>query len=168
MQENVTALHRFKREWQESRGNGHFHSYRTEFPEFHEMRPMMMLRFHATLATGIATCLPGAELPGLIAVLPGHSGLLPAKRKVPGSCMGKSILFLSLSFPRCKRRMLSLTSYIRMAGRVHSLAKGSEALAVTVLRKSRKLLQAVPAGRASKGKSHVRPHAANGDAQGTS
>lgn len=74
-----------------------------------------------------------------------------------GSCIGQIPLFLSLSFPRYKTGMLPLTFHTRMFGRLNSLAKGSEALAPTVLRRSRKLLDTSPRDAALTGMS-LRSH----------
>lgn len=122
---------------------------------WHETHQVRMHPFRAIPAKGIATCHPGAEeteLCELVTVVPGHLQLFQQqqqqKRRVAGSCIGQISLFLSLSFPRCKTGMLPLTFHTRMFGRLNSLAKGSEALAVMVLRKSRKLLHTAPRGRA--------------------
>lgn len=69
MQENTAALHCVRRERQKSRVNGTSIHTRPNFKGCHEMYRVMMHRFHAVTAKGIAT---EAELWGLTTAVPGH------------------------------------------------------------------------------------------------
>lgn len=113
------------------------------FKSWHETHQVMMHCFHAILAIGIATLCLGLRRLSFPIDISGPRSLktFPIKKKeikkeVAGSCIGQVTLFLSLSLPRCKTRMLLLTFHACMFGRLNSVAAGSEAPAVPALRRS--------------------------------